>query len=38
MERIRIEHLPTDKLIADALTKATHHEAHTRFLDSVSID
>lgn len=35
---IRLEHLPTDKMIADALTKATHHDAHTRFLDSVGMD
>ena len=35
---IRLEHLPTDKMIADALTKATHRDAHTRFLDSVGMD
>ena len=35
---IRLEHLPTDKMIADALTKATHRDAHTRFLDSMGMD
>ena len=36
--KICLEHLPTDKMIADALMKATHDNAHTRFLDSVGMD
>ena len=35
---IRLEQITLVKMIADALTKATHRDAHTRFLDSVGMD
>lgn len=34
---IRLGHLATDKMIADALTKATHRDVHMRFLNSVGM-